>query len=96
MLGHQIGMVIKHINSALDHFVQKIFVGGIAHYRNKAQNIYQQRYCHKKQAAKPKQAKCLFPGKVGDGVPEKQDAKPCPCVNPGPFGGNAESHADTG
>ena len=39
MFRHQIRMVIEHVNRSLNHFVCQVFVGGIAHYRDKTDGI---------------------------------------------------------
>lgn len=95
MLSYQIGMVIKHVNGSLNDFIDQVFVWCITHYRNEAEGVNGKRNNNEEDAAKAKQPQNLFLRKMKKCMPDKKNGKPDPGINAGPFGCDAEGHADS-
>lgn len=96
MLGHKLGMVIKHGYASLNGFVDKVLIFGIAYHRYKGKRINCQRDQNEENTAEAKKPwNLLFiSGESADHMDKEDQGKAGGSINAGPFCGNAKSHGN--
>ena len=96
MLGHKLGMVIKHGNASLDGFIDQILIFGVANHRYKGKRINYKWDQNEENTAETKKFWDLLfiSRKSVDHMDKKDQGKPGGSVNASPFRGNAKSHSD--
>ncbi len=92
MLRYQLGMVFEHGDGAPDGLVDQAFIWRMPHNRKEGEGIHDKGNRDKEDAAEPEQPCGLFFGKMGQGVPEKEDSKACARIHARPFGGDSKGH----